>query len=383
MKSSLRIICILCFAFGVLSTVPVFFESAPCFALIILAAVLACIPGSMIKNRWLRLLVSLLPFAALFAANTTAELVAGALACVAFTVFMTFAELDIPYYKCRKLFIGLLIALFTISILMDVVIIVTPEAQIYLNLRGVCIFLLGLLVSGIMMLRLVRAQEASAGLKWKVFNISSVVGIIASLMAISVVIYAAFAFLFSLIKPLETGPLPFFESHPVEYNSNNIAISSFGGPRHGSMNGYVTEEVEEDMLIRLEEEKRNRTLLIVICSVVAALAVAGAIIVFRKKKPQDVEDEKFDKEFEKSPDYTNRQKIRQFFKAYMYHIQGLYGEEKVFSKGSTSGDFTMNDPHPEAEELRQIYIRARYSADVEITDSDVENARGYLAVCLE
>lgn len=376
MNSALLIITIISFGFGVLSTIGIYFGSTAYFIITLAACTAICIPASFINKRIYRTIISLLPFLTLMFQSQPATIIACGLACAGFAVYMSLGNFFIPYYKCRRVFMVLMAVLLLISLVTDLVIIITPQAKEFLNLQGICVFLLCMLFSGVLTLRSVRAGEASAGLKWNLFNFSSLAVTVAVLASAAIVLYLAFAFLFSFIKPLEERNLPEYESNPAQYESNNYYTPLYGTVT-GEGGGQSVDDFDEmDFVIKAEEEKDN-TLLLIVCSVITAAGIAALILLKRSKRPQDKDDMQFEKEMHSRPDYTNRQKIRLYFRTYMA------GRGIDFSKGTTSEDVASGDTRIEASRLREIYIKARYSVDSEISDAEVLEAKNCLEKCNE
>jgi len=377
MNGVLLIIYILSFVFGLLSTIGIYFGSTAYFLITLGACTLVCIPASLIKNRIYRILVSLLPFLTLLASNNLPTTIACGVVCAGFTVYMAVGNFYIPYYRCKRVFIVLMIVMLLITLVTDLVIIITPQAKEYLNLQALCIFLLCMLFSGVLTLRSVRAGEASVGFKWNIFNFSSVAVTVAVLASAAIVLYLAFSFLFSFIKPLEERDLPEYKSNSAQYESNNY-YTPFGGGPIGSIGGASFDDFDElDLHSRDIVEEKDNKLLLVVCSVITAAGIAALIVIKRSKRPQDADDIQFDKQMHSRPDYTNRQKVRMYFRTYM----ASRGTD--YSKGTTSEDVAKDDTRKEASQLRDIYIKARYSLDSEISDADVQNARFCLDKCLE
>ena len=376
MSSALLIISILSFGFGLLSTIGIYFGSTAYFVITLAACTAVCIPASFVNKRIYRTAISLLPFLTLLFPKQPATIIVCGLACAGFAVYMGLGNFFIPYYKCRRIFMVLMTVLLLISLVTDLVIIITPQAKEFLNLQGICVFLLCMLFSGVLTLRSVRAGEASAGLKWNLFNFSSLAVTVAVLASAAIVLYLAFAFLFSFIKPLEERDLPVYESNPAQYESNNYYTPLSGSPMGDGGSQSVDDYDEMDFIMKAEEEK-NHTLLLIVCSVITAAGIAALIMLKHSKRPQDKDDMQFEKEMHSRPDYTNRQKIRLYFRTYMA------GRGIDFSKGSTSEDVASGDTRIEASRLREIYIKARYSIDSEISDAEVLEARNCLEKCQE
>ena len=375
MNSALMIISILSFAFGILSTIGIYFGSTAYFVITLAACTAVCIPASLVNKRFYRIIISLLPFLTLLIPKQPATIIACGLACAVFAVYMSVGSFLVPYYKCRRVFLILMTVMLLISLVTDLVIIITPQAKEYLNLQGVCVFLLCMLFSGVLTLRSIRAGEASAGLRWNLFNFSSLAATVAVLASAAIVLYLAFSFLFSFIKPLEERDLPDYKSNPAQYESNNHYTPLSGIPM-GNGNAQSIDDFDNlDFMIGFEEEEENYTVLMIVCSVITAASIAVLILLRHSKRPQDKDDMQFEKEMHSRPDYTNRQKIRLYFRTYMA------GRGIDFSKGSTSEDVASGDTRKEASRLREIYIRARYSVDSEISDAEVLEARNCLEKC--
>jgi len=374
MSSVLLIIYILSFIFGVLSTIGIYFGSTAYFLLTLGACTAVCIPASLINKRTYRLLVSLLPFLTLLAPASLPTTIACGVACACFAVFMALGNFYIPYYKCKKVFMILMVVMLLITLVTDLVIIITPQAREYLNLQGVCIFLLCMLFSGVFTLRAVRAGEASLSFKWNIFNFSSVAATVAVLASAAIVLYLALAFLFSFIRPLEERDLPEYKSNPAQYESNN-QYTQFGGTRSRDFRSSANQELDESNPYVTGSEDGDNRLLLIVSSIITVAGIAALILIKRNKRPQDADDMQFDKQMSSRPDYTNRQKVRLYFRTYMA------SRGTQFTRGTTSEDVAKNDVRKEAQELREIYIRARYSLDSEISDTDVQNARNCLDKC--
>lgn len=377
MGGVLLIVCILSFGFGVLSTIGIFFGSTASFLITLAACTVVSIPASLVNKRIYRTVFSLLPFLTLLYQAQIPTTIVCALACCGFATFMAIGNFVIPYYKCKRIFISLMAVMLLISLVTDLVIIITPHAKEYLNLQGVCIFLLCMLFSGVLTLRSVRAGEASLGFKWNIFNFSSVAATVAVLASAAICLYLALSFLMSFIKPLEERDIPEYRSNPELYESNNYYTPLSGAPMTDGRGQSFDDYDRFDQHMGFEEEKKNNTLLLVVCSIITAAGIAMLIVVKRNKRPQDADDMQFDKEMHSRPDYTNRQKVRMYFRTYMAS-RGI-----EFTKGTTSEDVAKDDVRKEASQLREIYIKARYSVDSEISNADVQNAENCLNKCLE
>jgi len=377
MNSALLIISMLSFAFGALSSIGTYFGSTAYFLITLASCTVICIPASLIKKRIYRTIVSLLPFLTLLFPSQVPTIIACTLACAAFSVYMAIGNFCIPYYKCKRVFMIVMAVLLMISLVTDLVIIITPQAKEYLNLQGICIFLLCTLFSGVLTLRSVRAGEASAGLRWKVFNFSSFAVTIAVLASAAIVLYLALSFLFSFIKPLEERDLPEYKSNPEQYVSNNYYTPLDGSYNGGPVFGTPVDDYDRLETLVANEEEKNNTMLLIVCSVITAAGIAALILLKCSKRPQDADDRQFDRQMQSRPDYSNRQKVRLYFRSYM-NSRGI-----DFSKGSTSEDVARNDLRTEAALLREIYIKARYSTDSQISNSEVDQARICLEKCLE
>ena len=132
--SSLRVICILCFIFVIISTIPLFSGVSGFFAALTAICTIICLLTARLKSRIGRLLIALIPLVLLLVARLLSTppmslviFIVSAAVLIFFAVFMAIGQFESEYWKFRKTYIGLTATAVFISIIYFFVYIAVEE----------------------------------------------------------------------------------------------------------------------------------------------------------------------------------------------------------------------------------------------------------------
>ena len=205
--SSLRVICIMCFIFAILCTVPLFYNVGGFFAALTAICAIICLLTAKLKSWFTRLLFALLPLALLVVAMILSVpdisgllFVISAATLIFFAVFMALGRFETEYWKFRKTYIGLTATSVFISIIYFFVYLAVKEnTKASMNVSGVMGFTLALALVGMFVLTEMRSGEPDA--KWRAKNAGRIIGIFSVVAAALVFIFLILSFIFSFITP--------------------------------------------------------------------------------------------------------------------------------------------------------------------------------------
>ena len=391
--SSLRVICIMCFVFVVLCTIPLFANADGLFAAFTAICAIICLLMAKAKKLIVRLLVSLLPIALLFSASlfsvlnmSTFFLIVMSAVLVFFAVFMAVGRFDTEYWRFRKTYIVLTgISLFTSLIYFFIYIVVEETTEVRMNLPGVMGFTLALALTGMFVLTEMRSGEPDA--KWRARNAGRIVAIFSAVAAALVFTFMILSFIFSFITPTLGPHAEILRTERIRFHETRIGYTPQEIP--GGKQVADDETITEDQPLNEPDKKVDDSFHweFIAIGVLVVGVTAFFILRYLKKKKKQEEDAVVQKTPEEQEQLDNIMKIRSLYRQY---ISFLRRSGVQIGKGSTSEDIlgmskenaAEDEPDPqqlekgtEAEEkLRDIYIRARYGNPASITADDVLQA---------
>ena len=393
--SSLRVICIMCFIFVIISTIPMFSGVSGFFATLTAICTIICLLTAKLKSMIGRLLVALIPLVLLLVAKllSTPDMslilfLVSAAVLIFFAVFMAIGRFETEYWKFRKTYIGLTATAVFISIIyFFVYIAVEEDTKATMNVPGVMGFTLALALTGIFVLTEMRSGEPDA--KWRARNAGRIIAIFSAVAAILVFAFLILSFVFSLIEPI-TGPMaPNLKTERMRFNIVTTPYSAAAkfNPTEEAYKDKLKDD-EENAVFQQEEEKAFPWELIAI-GVIVLTAAVFLVCRYLKKRKQQADTEVKPVTPEEQEQLDKIMKIRSIYKQY---ISFLRRSGVQIGKGSTSEDIlgfskenaaeAEDEPNPEElekgteaeEKLREIYIRARYGNPASITSDDVAQA---------
>ena len=388
--SSLRVICIMCFIFVVLCTIPLFANADGLFAVFTAICAIICLLIAKVKNWAVRLLVSLVPLVLLFAASLFSVLnmsvfflVVMSAVLVFFAVFMAVGRFDTEYWRFRRTYIILTgISVFTSLIYFFIYIAVEEAAEVIMNLPGVMGFTLALALTGMFVLTEMRSGEPDA--KWRAKNAGRIVAIFSAVAAALVFVFLILSFIFSFITPTLGPHAEKLKTERIRFHETRIGYTPQEIP--GGKQVSDDETITEDQPLKEPDKKIDDSFHweYVAIGVIVIGTAAFFILRYVKKKKQQAENPVVQKTPEEQEQLDNIMKIRTLYRQYISFVRK---EGATLTKGSTTEDIlgmskeiaADEEPDPqqlgkgtEAEEkLREIYIRARYGNPASITAEDV------------
>ena len=388
--SSLRVICIMCFIFAILCTIPLFYRVSGFFAALTAICAIICLLTAKIKNWAIRLLLALIPFALLVVAMVLGVpaiswvlFIVSSAVLIFFAVFMAVGRFETEYWKFRKTFIILTgISVFVSIIYFFVYLAVEEGTREIINLPGVMGFTLALAFMGMFVLTEMRSGTPDT--KWRARNAGRIIGIFSVAAAALVFIFLILSFIFSFITPTLGPHAEKLKTERIRFHETRIGYAPQAIP--GGKQVADDETITEDQPLQEPEKKVDDSFhweYIAIGVIVIGVA-AYFILRYLKKKKQQAENPVVQKTPEEQQQLDNIMKIRTLYRKYISFVRKGGAE---LTKGSTTEDIlgmskeiaADEEPDPqqlekgtEAEEkLRGIYIRARYGNPAEITSDDV------------
>ena len=388
--SSLRVICIMCFIFVVLCTIPMFANADGFFAVSTAICAIICLLIARVKSWLVRLLVSLLPLVLLFAASLFSVLnmsiiflIVMAAVLAFFAVFMAVGRFETEYWKFRKTFIILTgISVFVSIVYFFVYLAVEEGPREIMNLPGVMGFTLALAFMGMFVLTEMRSGTPDA--KWRAKNAGRIVAIFSAVAAALVLLFLILSFIFSFITPTLGPHAEKLKTERIRFHETRIGYTPQEIP--GGKQVADDETITEDQPLQEPEKIVDDSFHweYIAIGVIVIGAAAYFILRYLKKKKQQAENPVVQKTPEEQQQLDNIMKIRTLYRKYISFVRKGGAE---LTKGSTTEDIlgmskeiaADEEPDPqqlekgtEAEEkLRGIYIRARYGNPAEITSDDV------------
>ena len=388
--SSLRVICIMCFIFAILCTIPLFYRVGGFFAALTAICAIICLLTAKIKNWAIRLLLALIPFALLVVsmvlgvpAISWVLFIVSSAVLIFFAVFMAVGRFETEYWKFRKTFIILTgISVFVSIVYFFVYLAVEEGTREIMNLPGVMGFTLALAFMGMFVLTEMRSGTPDA--KWRARNAGRIIGIFSVAAAALVFIFLILSFIFSFITPTLGPHAEKLKTERIRFHETRIGYAPQAIP--GGKQVADDETITEDQPLQEPEKKVDDSFRweYIAIGVIVIGAAAYFILRYLKKKKQQAENPVVQKTPEEQQQLDNIMKIRTLYRKYISFVRKGGAE---LTKGSTTEDIlgmskeiaADEEPDPqqlekgtEAEEkLRGIYIRARYGNPAEITSDDV------------
>ena len=388
--SSLRVICIMCFIFAILCTIPLFYRVGGFFAALTAICAIICLLTAKIKNWAIRLLLALIPFALLVVsmvlgvpAISWVLFIVSSAVLIFFAVFMAVGRFETEYWKFRKTFIILTgISVFVSIVYFFVYLAVEEGTREIMNLPGVMGFTLALAFMGMFVLTEMRSGTPDA--KWRARNAGRIIGIFSVAAAALVFIFLILSFIFSFITPTLGPHAEKLKTERIRFHETRIGYTPQEIP--GGKQVADDETITEDQPLQEPEKKVDDSFHweYIAIGVIVIGAAAYFILRYLKKKKQQAENPVVQKTPEEQQQLDNIMKIRTLYRKYISFVRKGGAE---LTKGSTTEDIlgmskeiaADEEPDPqqlekgtEAEEkLRGIYIRARYGNPAEITSDDV------------
>ena len=388
--SSLRVICIMCFIFAILCTIPLFYRVGGFFAALTAICAIICLLTAKIKNWAIRLLLALIPFALLVVAMVLGVpaiswvlFIVSSAVLIFFAVFMAVGRFETEYWKFRKTFIILTgISVFVSIVYFFVYLAVEEGTREIMNLPGVMGFTLALAFMGMFVLTEMRSGTPDA--KWRARNAGRIIGIFSVAAAALVFIFLILSFIFSFITPTLGPHAEKLKTERIRFHETRIGYAPQAIP--GGKQVADDETITEDQPLQDPDKKIDDSFHweYIAIGVIVIGAAAYFILRYLKKKKQQAENPVVQKTPEEQQQLDNIMKIRTLYRKYISFVRKGGAE---LTKGSTTEDIlgmskeiaADEEPDPqqlekgtEAEEkLRGIYIRARYGNPAEITSDDV------------
>ena len=402
--SSLRVICIMCFIFAILCTIPLFYRVGGFFAALTAICAIICLLTAKIKNWAIRLLLALIPFALLVVsmvlgvpAISWVLFIVSSAVLIFFAVFMAVGRFETEYWKFRKTFIILTgISVFVSIVYFFVYLAVEEGTREIMNLPGVMGFTLALAFMGMFVLTEMRSGTPDA--KWRARNAGRLIGIFSAVAAALVFIFLILSFIFSFITPTLGPHAEKLKTERIRFHETQIGYAPQAIP--GGKQVSDDETVTEDQPLQEPDKKIDDSFHWEYIAIGVLVLGAAAYFIRRylKKKKEQAENPIEQKSPEEIEQLDNIMRIRSLYKQY---ISFLRRSGIQIGKGSTSEDIlgfskekasdAEDEPNPEElekgteaeEKFRDIYIRARYGSPASITADDVQKATALLAEITE
>ena len=402
--SSLRVICIMCFIFAILCTIPLFYRVGGFFAALTAICAIICLLTAKIKNWAIRLLLALIPFALLVVAMVLGVpaiswvlFIVSSAVLIFFAVFMAVGRFETEYWKFRKTFIILTgISVFVSIVYFFVYLAVEEGTGEIMNLPGVMGFTLALAFMGMFVLTEMRSGTPDA--KWRARNAGRIIGIFSVAAAALVFIFLILSFIFSFITPTLGPHAEKLKTERIRFHETRIGYAPQAIP--GGKQVADDETITEDQPLQDPDKKIDDSFHWEYIAIGVLVLGAAAYFIRRylKKKKEQAENPIEQKSPEEIEQLDNIMRIRSLYKQY---ISFLRRSGIQIGKGSTSEDIlgfskekasdAEDEPNPEElekgteaeEKFRDIYIRARYGSPASITADDVQKATALLAEITE
>ena len=393
--SSLRVICIMCFVFVILCTIPLFYRVGGFFAAFTAICTIICLLTAKLKSWVVRLLIALVPLALLIMVKLLGVLdislllfITTAAVLVFFAVFMAIGRFETEYWKFRRTFIGLTgVSVFTSAIYFFIYLAVEDKTKAIMNLPGVMGFTLALALVGMFVLTEMRLGTPDA--KWRARNAGRILGIFSAVAAALVFVFLILSFIFSFITPTLGPRAEIIRTERIRFHETRIGYA----PQYVPTGQQVADDetITEDQPLQVPDKKVDDSFHweYIGIGVIVAGAAAFFILRFLKKKKLKDENPVVQKTPEEQEQLDNITRIRALYRQY---ISFLRRSGVQIGKGSTTEDIlgfskekaadAEEEPNPEElekgseaeEKLRDIYIRARYGDPASITSDDVLQA---------
>lgn len=398
--SSLRVIFVMCFIFVILCTIPLFSDASGFFAAFTALSAIICLLTARVKSWSVRLLPALLPVVLLVVAMllhvfgmSLLFFVPSAAVLIFFAVFMAVGRFETEYWRFRKTYIILTaISVFISMIYFFIFLAVEDKTRAVMNLPGVMGFTMAQALLGMFVLTEMRAGDPDS--KWRARNAGRILGIFSAVAAALVFAFLILSFIFSFITPTLGPHAEKLQTERIRFHETRIGYSPQNVP--GGQQVADDETVTEDQPLKELEKKIDDSFHWEYIAI--GVLVAGAAVFFirryLKKKKEKEENPVEQKTPEEQERLDNIVKIRSIYRQY---ISFLRRSGVQIGKGSTSEDIlgaskekvaddAEDEPNPEElekgteaeENLRDIYIKARYGNPASITADDAMQAAALL-----
>ena len=389
-SSGLRVAFFICFIFALLCTMPWFKQSTVIFVIFAAICTIESIFLPKLENRFLRLLLSLVPAAITFATSlgwakaNPVDAVVLALVAVYYIVFMTIGNFETEYWRFRRSFVGFIsTACFVTVVYMIIYIVMDQEAKAGFNLLGVFGFTVSCALIGMIVLSEMRKGEPDA--KWRAMNAGRLIIMFVAAAAALALLYLILSFVFSLITPTLGPKAEKPKTERIRFqNEHNIGYSPTAIP--GGQMVQDEDSMKENVQLPESEKDDNRDLIaIIVISCIFVITATTIIVIVIKRKKKKGNAPVVVRTPEEQAQLDKVEAIRALYRQYIMHVRKGGAE---LTKGSTSADILESSRELDADEkanlsedeskLREIYIRARYGDPAGITDDDVTEARHLL-----
>ena len=381
----MMIVSALFFIFAMICTMPWFSSTTIVFAVFTVLCTIDSIILVRIRNRLIRLLLSLVPAAVTAVAfpgrlgeNYVAIILAG-LAAIFFTVYMTVGRFNTEYWKSRRTYVALAsVSGFITALNILIYVFAGEEVKARMNLPGIIGFTIACAVSGMIILSEMR--KGNPDTKWRTMNAGRLILLFAISAAALALLYLGLSFVFSNITPTLGRKAPKQDLEVLKTERIRFFNYSISMDRQDSKDAYkdANENMEDNM--PLEEEEHDFPWLAVSIGAFVLIAGTVAVIIIRKRRngPQ-VEEVRRSPEEQAQIDKV--ESIRSIYRQYIAFVRKSGAD---LTKGSTSADILESSMELGEEAgreltedeaaLRAIYIRARYGDPSGITADDVAEA---------
>lgn len=389
-SSGLRVAFFICFIFALLCTMPWFKQSTVIFVIFAAICTIESIFLPKLENRFLRLLLSLVPAAITFATSlgwvskNPVDSIVLALVAVFYTVFMTIGNFETEYWRFRRSFVGFIsTACFVTVVYMIIYIVMDQEAKAGFNLLGVFGFTVSCALIGMIVLSEMRKGEPDA--KWRAMNAGRLIIMFVAAAAALALLYLILSFVFSLITPTLGPKAEKPKTERIRFqNEHNIGYSPTAIP--GGQMVQDEDSMKENVQLPESEKDDNRDLIaIIVISCIFVITATTIIVIVIKRKKKKGNAPVVVRTPEEQAQLDKVEAIRTIYRQYIMHVRKGGAE---LTKGSTSADILESsrelgedekkDMSEDESKLREIYIRARYGDQASITDDDVTEARHLL-----
>ena len=388
--SGLRVAFFICFIFAFLCVMPWFKQSTVIFVIFAAMCTIESIFLPRLKNRLLRLLLSLVPAGITFATSLAwikgnpVDAVVLALVAVFYTVYMTVGNFETEYWRFRRSFVGFAsTACFVTVAYMIVYIVMDQEARATFNLLGVFGFTVACALIG--MIALSEMRKGNPDAKWRAMNAGRLIIMFVAAAAALALLYLLLSFVFSLITPTLGPHAEKLKTERIRFqNEHNIGYAPTAIPG-GKMVEDEDSMKENAQLPESEKDEDNNLIIILVIAGVSVIAATTIILIVIKRKKKKGNEPVVARTPEEQAQLDKVEAIRALYREYIKYVRKGGAELK---KGSTSADILESSRELSEDEkkdmsedeslLREIYIRARYGDPAGITDDDVAEARRLL-----
>lgn len=258
---------------------------------------------------------------------------------------------------------------------------------------------LGLLyiVSGVVLLRQLRLGVSAPNPRQAGYTLGGCAGAVLALVAVEKVLrfsassirevlLKAFTFVLGLPMRLYAWLISLLISGDMAMDPSEATIPTGEGSGPASYGGLISwiQEAAEELLPVAEEEEAFPWWLVAIVLTVIAVAMIVMVFSYRKNAamvytPEAVSEAEASKKEKPEDRRSNRGKVRKYYRDYlkMEQKRGLLVKKHHTSQDVLNGVTAQTDPSA-AEELRALYLLARYDEETEVTPEQVRQAKDAL-----